>query len=234
MARRPLDRPNDALRPVLIETGVQRNATGSVMISTGNTRVLCAAMVEDRVPGWMRGQAGGWVTAEYAMLPGSGDTRIRRGPSGRGTEIQRLIGRSLRGAVNLKVLDGLTIHIDCDVIDADGGTRTASITGGWIALALACRHLRETKLIRKDPIVRQIAAISVGIVGGTPMLDLDYPEDSTADTDMNVVGTATGGLIEVQGTAEGAPFDRAELGQLMDLAQKGLKDLADHQNRALG
>ena len=233
MPRRPEGRTPDKIRPLTIETGFQRNAPGSVLIATGNTRVLCAASVEDRVPGWMRGEGRGWVTAEYAMLPGSGDSRIRRGPNSRGTEIQRLIGRSLRGVVDLKALDGYTITVDCDVLDADGGTRTAAVTGGWVALFLACRALMARKKLKRDPIRGQIAAVSVGIVKGVPLLDLDYLEDSSADVDMNVVATADGKLIEIQGTAEGEPFDRAGLNKLLDLAEVGIATLAAAQRAAL-
>ena len=176
---------------------------------------------------------GGWVTAEYSMLPGSGDTRVRRGTNSRATEIQRLIARSLRGAVDLSKLDGVTITVDCDVLDADGGTRTASITGGWVALALACKKLEQSGVIKDNPIIAQVAATSVGIVDGQPRLDLEYIEDSAAETDMNVVGLSTGEFIEVQGTAEGAPFSRDELGVLLDLAQAGIAQLWDAQNAAL-
>ncbi len=232
---RPDQRTHDSLRPVSITLGAQRSPAGSVIISTGNTRVLCAATVDLKVPRWMKEQdkPGGWVTAEYSMLPGSGDTRVRRGTNSRATEIQRLIARSLRGAVDLSKLDGVTITVDCDVLDADGGTRTASITGGWVALALACKKLEQSGVIKDNPIIAQVAATSVGIVDGQPRLDLEYIEDSAAETDMNVVGLSTGEFIEVQGTAEGAPFSRDELGVLLDLAQAGIAQLCDAQNAAL-
>ena len=232
---RPNKRGLDALRPVEITLGAQRSPEGSVIISTGNTRVLCAATVELKVPRWMKeqGKPGGWVTAEYSMLPGSGDTRVRRGTNSRATEIQRLIARSLRGAVDLQKLDGVTITVDCDVLDADGGTRTASITGGWLALALACDSLVKRGVLSENPIISQVAATSVGIVNGTPLLDLEYVEDSAAETDMNVVGLSTGEFIEVQGTAEGAPFSRSELNSLLDLAQSGIAHLCELQRDAL-
>jgi ribonuclease PH len=176
---------------------------------------------------------GGWVTAEYSMLPGSGDTRVRRGTNSRATEIQRLIARALRGAIDLQKLDGVTITVDCDVLDADGGTRTASITGAWVALSLACRKLVKDGVLTSNPITSQIAATSVGIVDGEPRLDLEYVEDAAAETDMNVVGQSTGDFIEVQGTAEGAPFSRAELDSLLDLATKGIQELCAMQTAAL-
>lgn len=234
MTRRPEGRTTEQLRPLTIETDVQRNAAGSVLVSTGHTRVLCAASIDDRVPGWMKGENRGWVTAEYAMLPGSGDSRIRRGPNSRATEIQRLIARSLRGAVNLSAMSGYTVTVDCDVVDADGGTRTASITGAWVAMHLAMQKMVEKRWLKALPIIGQVAAVSVGMVGGEACLDLDYGEDSTADVDLNVVGTADGKLIEVQGTAEGEPFDRGDLNRMLDLAEIGLKELAAGQRQALG
>ena len=231
--RRPAGRAADQNRPVSFEAGIQRHATGSVLISTGHTRVICAASISRGVPPWLVGRGKGWLTAEYAMLPGSSDSRISRKQGGRGKEIQRLIGRSLRAAVDLEALDGFTVTVDCDVLDADGGTRTASITGAWLALQLACNRLLVRGELERNPLTRQIAAVSVGIVEGQPVLDLDYPEDSTASVDMNVVGTADGELIEVQGTAEGAPFSRGELEAMLDLAQKGLADLIRAQRAAL-
>lgn len=232
---RPNNRLNNQLRPATITVGAQRSPAGSVIISTGNTRVLCAATVECKVPRWMKEQnkPGGWVTAEYSMLPGSGDTRVRRGTNSRATEIQRLIARALRGAIDLQKLDGVTITVDCDVLDADGGTRTASITGAWVALSLACRKLVKDGVLTSNPITSQIAATSVGIVDGEPRLDLEYVEDAAAETDMNVVGQSTGDFIEVQGTAEGAPFSRAELDSLLDLATKGIQELCAMQTAAL-
>ena len=208
------------------------------MITVGTTRVLCAATVEERVPHYRKGSGRGWATAEYAMLPRSTQTRTerdgRRGRmDGRASEIQRLIGRSLRAALDFKVLGERTITIDCDVIVADGGTRCASITGGWVALALAIRKLREAGLVTGDPLRHQVAAVSVGIVAGTPRLDLAYLEDSAADTDLNVVGTDDGRYIEIQGTAEQEPFARTEVDALLDLAAGGIRELAVLQRAAL-
>ena len=233
---RSYGRGADALRPTEFELGIQRQAAGSVLISTGATRVICAASVESSVPPWMRNRAEeqGWVTAEYGMLPGSGDSRIRRKQSARSTEIQRLIGRSLRAVVDLGKLPGHTIHLDCDVLDADGGTRTASITGAWVALHLACQKLVASGAISEMPISGQLAAVSVGVVGATPLLDLDYSEASPAEVDMNVVGDAKSRIIEVQGTAEGEPFSRAQLDRLLDLAQKGINELQASQRAILG
>ncbi len=233
MNRRPEGRTAEQLRPLSIETGIQRNAAGSVLISMGGTRVICSASIDDRVPGWMKGENRGWVTAEYAMLPGSGDSRIRRGPNSRATEIQRLIARSLRGVADLRALNGYTVTVDCDVLEADGGTRTASITGGWIALNLACKSLVDRGKLRKWPITGQVAAVSVGIKNDHVLLDLDYREDSKADVDMNVVGTPEGQLIEVQGTAEGQLFSRQDLDRLVALAQQGIATLAAAQNEAI-
>ncbi|HIA00770.1 MAG TPA: ribonuclease PH [Myxococcales bacterium] len=236
MERRPANRAADQLRPLSVDMGLQRNADGSVLIATGGTRVICAASVENRVPRWMKSEDGrGWVTAEYAMLPAStGGGRARRGSNSRGTEIQRLIGRSLRAAVDMNAMPGFTITIDCDVLEADGGTRTAAITGGWVALYQACDKLVKAGKLPSNPVVNQVAAISVGVVDGVPLLDLDYPEDSTADVDMNVVAMADGALVEVQGTAEGQTFSRDELNTMLDLAQKGITDLAAAQRRVLG
>ena len=223
------------LRPVKITTGFQKNPAGSVLIECGNTRVICAASVIEDVPPWMRSQKvpGGWVTAEYQMLPSSTSTRNRRenksGPSGRSQEIQRLIGRSLRGAVDMQKLGPRTIHIDCDVLDADGGTRCASITGGMIALNLAVKSLLDKGLIEENPVIGNVAAVSVGIVDGEPVLDLCYEEDVKADVDMNVVMSSDDKLIEVQATAEGEAFSRDELNKLLDLADKGIKELLNYQ-----
>ena len=232
-------RAADELRPVVIETGFTRHAEGSVLACFGDTRVLCTASVEPRVPPWLKGRGSGWITAEYGMLPRATHSRSPREAArgkqgGRTLEIQRLIGRSLRAVVDLEALGEKTITIDCDVLQADGGTRTASITGGYVALALATRHLLDRGNLKTDPIHGQVAAISVGIVGGTPMLDLDYGEDSEAETDMNVVMNEARGYIEVQGTAEGHAYTRAELDRLLDLAAAGVDTLLEAQNAALG
>ena len=226
---------NSELRPVKITPGFQKSPAGSVLIECGNTRVICAASILEEVPPWMRSQkvSGGWVTAEYQMLPSSTSTRSRRenksGPSGRSQEIQRLIGRSLRGAVDMNKLGSRTIHIDCDVLDADGGTRCASITGGMIALNLAIKSLIDTGVLTENPIIANIAAVSVGIVNNTPILDLCYKEDVNADVDMNVVMSNDGKLIEVQATAEGEAFSRKDLDELLNLAEKGIKVLLNCQ-----
>jgi ribonuclease PH len=227
-----------ALRPVTIEPGYMTNAEGSVLISVGNTRVICAATIEDRVPPWMRGRGTGWVTAEYSMLPRATVERTQREASkgklgGRTHEIQRLIGRALRATVDMAKLGERMVTIDCDVIGADGGTRTASITGAWVALALALRGRFHADDPKTWPLVGQIAAVSVGIVGGVPVLDLPYEEDSRADVDMNVAMTAAGHFVEVQGTAEGKPFARAELDALLSLAEGGIRELFAAQTRAL-
>jgi ribonuclease PH len=229
----------DALRPVTIEPGYMTNAEGSVLISVGNTRVICAATIEDRVPPWMRGRGTGWVTAEYSMLPRATAERTQREATkgklgGRTHEIQRLIGRALRATVDMAKLGEKMVTIDCDVIGADGGTRTASITGAWVALALALRRSYKEHDPKSWPLIGQIAAVSVGIVGGTPVLDLPYEEDSRADVDMNVAMTTAGRFVEVQGTAEGAPFARTELDALLTLAEGGIRDLFEAQSRALG
>jgi ribonuclease PH len=231
---RPSGRAAAELRPITIELAVQRNALGSALVSTGHTRVLCAASVEERLPAWLKGQDRGWVTGEYGMLPGSGSDRIPRRQSGRGTEIQRLIGRSLRAATDLSALPGLTVTLDCDVLDADGGTRTASITGAWIALYQACRELLDTGRLPRMPLTDQIAAVSVGIVAGQPLLDLDYTEDQTAEVDLNVVATSGGRLVEIQGTAEGQPFTRHQLDRMLDLALTGIERLLRAQREAVG
>jgi ribonuclease PH len=231
--RRPAGRGPNALRPFEIVPSFQRNAAGSVLVSTGQTRIICSASAEDRVPQWLRGTGRGWLTAEYGMLPGSGNERVARRQSGRMTEIQRLIGRSLRSVVDLEALDGWQITVDCDVLDADGGTRTASITGAWVALRLACDALLAAGRLPRDPVTGQVAAVSVGLVGGRVLLDLDYAEDSAAAADFNVVGTAAGGLVEVQGTAESGTFSRAELDAMLDAAEKGIGELLAAQRAAL-
>ncbi|CAN5174815.1 ribonuclease PH [soil metagenome] len=236
---RPDGRGADALRPLDITTAVQDYAEGSAQLSMGRTRVLCAATVSGDVPRWLRESGEGWITAEYSMLPRATlertDREATRGKQkGRTVEIQRLIGRSLRAAVDLKRLGPVAITIDCDVLQADGGTRTASITGGWIALALGLQHAAEHGIIKRMPELTPIAAISVGIIDGQPRLDLDYIEDSGAETDMNVVMSGDGRLIEVQGTAEGAPFSRAELDAMLDLAAVGCERLFAAQRAAVG
>jgi ribonuclease PH len=229
----------DALRPVEFTTGVQEFAEGSVLIGMGRTRVLCAASVEASVPRWRKGQGVGWVTAEYAMLPRATSERtsresVRGKIGGRTHEIQRLIGRALRSVIDLRGLGEMTIQIDCDVLQADGGTRTAAVTGGWVALSLALDTVVGKGLLAARPRLDPLAAISVGVVGGTPMLDLCYVEDSTADVDMNVVMTGDGRYVEMQGTAEGDPFSRAHADQMLDLAAKGCEELFTHQQRAAG
>jgi ribonuclease PH len=219
----------DQLRPISIDVDVQRNPAGSTMVGFGDTRVLCAASYEEGAPRFRERK--GWVTAEYAMLPGSTSDRARRernGPGGRSKEIERLIGRSLRAVVDLDALPDATLTVDCDVLEADGGTRTAAITGGWVALARALR-----KLGWEEQLTGQVAAISVGVIDGEPVLDLPYVEDVRAEVDMNVVATADGRLVEVQGTAEGAPFDRAALDRMLDLALQGCEELFAIQRRAL-
>ena len=235
---RPSGRAADVLRPVTIESHYTHNAAGSALISCGNTRVLCTASVEERVPPWLRGRNSGWVTAEYGMLPGSTHTRSQREAargkqSGRTLEIQRLIGRSLRAVVDLDALGERTITLDCDVLQADGGTRTASITGAYVALMLAIGALQRDGKLRRTPVHGAVAAVSVGIYRGVPVLDLDYPEDSEAETDMNVVMNDAGGFIEVQGTAEGHAFRRDELDRLLDLASGGITQLLAAQQAAL-
>jgi ribonuclease PH len=220
----------DELRPVTFERDFTDMSAGSVLVTFGRTRVLCTASVEDDVPRWMRGSGKGWVTAEYSMLPGSSPERIRREvkdgkPSGRTQEIQRLIGRSLRSVCDMKVLGEKSIMIDCDVLQADGGTRTASISGGWVALHDALTRLVQQGELTENPLIENCAAISVGIVGGRPVLDLPYVEDSKAEVDMNVVMTKSGDFVEVQGTAEGMAFSRKELDQLLDLAGKGIDEI---------
>ena len=236
---RPSKRAPDELRAVTFERNVARHAEGSCFIKFGDTHVLCMATLEDKPPMWLRGQGRGWVTAEYSMLPRATNTRTRREStagkvSGRTQEIQRLIGRSLRAVVDLQALGERQIDIDCDVIQADGGTRTASITGGFIALYDCLKWMRQRSLVKEVPIRDHVAAISCGIYKGTPVLDLDYAEDSAAETDANFVMTGKGGLVEVQATAEGAIFSEAELQQLMGLARAGIGKLVDLQKQALG
>lgn len=226
------------LRRVKISTDFIRHAEGSVLIEVGDTRVICTATVEEQVPPFLRDTNRGWVTAEYGMLPGSSTTRIQRESArgrvgGRTHEIQRLIGRSLRAVTNLEGIGPRTIWLDCDVIEADGGTRTASITGAYVALALALRRLRASGRIATDPLTGSVAAVSVGVVNGKPLLDLRYDEDSRADVDMNFVMTGKGQFIEVQGTAEGKPFSKAQLVRLSDLASDGIKQLTKLQREAL-
>lgn len=235
MARQDGRQP-DELRPVEIIPGAAPYAEGSALIICGSTRVLCAASVDEQIPGWLRGQGRGWVTAEYALLPRATHTRTRRernGAGGRTQEIQRLIGRALRGAVDLAALGERQITVDCDVLQADGGTRTAAITGGYVALALACEHLVAQGKLSHSPLVRSVAAVSAGIVDGQLLLDLDYSEDSAADMDCNVVMTAEGAFVEVQGTAEGEPVPRERLDALLDLAATGIWQLLALQRRIL-
>lgn len=235
---RPSGRTPAQLRPVSIEVGYTRHAEGSVLIKAGDTHVLCNASVLDKVPPFLKGKGQGWVTAEYGMLPRSTHTRsdreaARGKQSGRTQEIQRLIGRSLRAVFNLHALGERTLQIDCDVLQADGGTRCASITGAWVAAALAVQGLIDRGLLAASPIQDQVAAVSVGLVNGQPVLDLDYIEDSGCGADMNIVMTGSGEFIEVQGTAEGQTFDRHRLDLLLDLAQGGITDLLGYQKQAL-
>jgi ribonuclease PH len=232
---RPDGRRPDQLRPLEILTGFQKHAEGSALIKLGDTWVLCAASVEQGVPPFLVGKGQGWLTAEYAMLPRSTHTRTKRDPGGRGKEIQRLIGRSLRAAVDLSKLGERTIAVDCDVLSADGGTRVSSITGAWVALALALQKLvKQGQLADLGALRPPVAAVSVGIVGGEVVLDLPYVEDSKADVDMNVVGDESGKLIEVQGTAEHDTFDRKQLDAMLDLATAGIRQLAAAQRKAVG
>lgn len=238
MSPRPDGRAADELRPMVVELGVQDWAEGSVLFSQGRTRVLVAASVQEDAPRWMRGTGRGWVTAEYAMLPRATAERTQREvskgrPSGRTQEIQRLIGRSLRAVTDLSKLGERTVMIDCDVILADAGTRCASITAGYIALALALRGLEATGVVKHGVLTDTVAGVSVGVVGREPVLDLSYEEDAGAEVDCNVVMTGSGALVEVQGTAEGEPFSRAELDALLDLAESGIKQLTQVQRDAL-
>jgi ribonuclease PH len=233
---RPSGRAPDQLRAVTIETGVVKHAEGSCLISCGDTRVLCTATLEDKAPPFLRNTGLGWVTAEYAMLPRATTTRNRRerqGPSGRTQEIQRLIGRSLRACLDRPALGERQIVIDCDVIQADGGTRTASITGGWVALRLAVNAMLKAGTIKHDALTGHVAAVSCGVSAGVPVLDLDYAEDSAAGTDANFVMTGAGALVEVQASAEGAAFARAELDAMLALAEKGVAELVAAQKAAL-
>ncbi|MBT5634996.1 MAG: ribonuclease PH [Gammaproteobacteria bacterium] len=235
---RPSKRAPDQMREIKITRNYTKHAEGSVLVEFGDTKVICTASVESRLPPWLKGKGKGWVTAEYGMLPRSTGSRMGREAArgkqgGRTMEIQRLIGRSLRAAVDMKILGEQQITVDCDVIQADGGTRTASITGGFVALSDAINHLLETGAVKKNPIVNSIASVSVGVYKGTPVLDLDYDEDSSAETDMNVVMDGNGQFIEVQGTAEEAPFSMEEMQQMLALAQQGITNLIEHQQEAL-
>ncbi|MCH8551580.1 MAG: ribonuclease PH [Natronospirillum sp.] len=235
---RPSRRANDELRPIKIERHFTKHAEGSVLVSYGDTRVLCTASVAEGVPPFMRGEGRGWVTAEYGMLPRATNTRNNREAargkqSGRTIEIGRLIGRALRNAIDLEALGEYTITLDCDVLQADGGTRTAAITGACVALVDGLRSLQRDQKLRSDPLRHMVAAVSVGLWQGMPVLDLDYAEDSQADTDMNVVMTSDGGFVEVQGTAEGSPLSQDELSALLLLAGKGIRELGAAQQAAL-
>ena len=235
---RPSQRQSDELRPLSLTRGYTAHAEGSVLIQVGQTRVLCTASVESSVPPFLRGKGQGWVTAEYGMLPRATHTRSAREAAkgkqtGRTQEIQRLIGRSLRAVTDLTALGERQITLDCDVLQADGGTRCAAITGAWVALHDACAKLVADGTLPANPIREHVAAISVGIVDGQPVLDLDYAEDSNCDTDMNVIMTGSGGIVEIQGTAEGAPFSRQELSQLVDLADAGIRELVAAQTQAI-
>jgi ribonuclease PH len=239
LANRAEGRAANQMRTVRIQRGFLRHAEGSALVEFGDTRVLCTASVEERVPPFLKDRKQGWLTAEYGMLPRSTHTRTDREAargkqSGRTLEIQRLIGRSLRAVTDLGKLGERTIQIDCDVLQADGGTRTASITGAFVALHDAVSGLAERGLLPAWPVRDFVAAVSVGMVGGTPLLDLDYPEDSGCDTDMNVVMTGARGLVEIQGTAEGEPFSRADMDTMLALAERGIMDLIAHQRAALG
>jgi ribonuclease PH len=233
---RPDGRAVDQIRNTKITPNISPYAEGSALIEVGGTKVICTASVEDKVPFFLRNKGVGWVTAEYAMLPRATNTRTQREtqrPSGRTQEIQRLIGRSLRAIVDTKLLGERQIYIDCDVIQADGGTRCASITGAYVALALACRKLMKNNIIKTSPILSEVAAVSVGIIEQTPILDLAYVEDSTADVDMNIVCTGTGKFIELQGTAEREPFSREQMDQMLTLADTGINKLFEIQRMAL-
>ena len=235
---RPSGRVPDQLREIKLTRDYTCHAEGSVLVEFGKTRVICTASIEDRVPGFLKGKGQGWLTAEYGMLPRSTGSRMRReatqtSQGGRTMEIQRLIGRSLRAVVDLKKLGERTLTIDCDVIQADGGTRTASITGAYVALVDAVRSLQYEKVLKEDPVNSALASVSVGIYKGTAVLDLDYAEDSNAETDMNVVMNSDGQFIEVQGTAEGHAFSSEELNDMLSLAQKGINELLEHQNKSL-
>jgi ribonuclease PH len=236
--QRPSGRRHDELRPVRLTRNYTKHAEGSVLVEFGDTKVICTASVDEKVPPFLKGKGQGWMTAEYGMLPRSTNTRADREAargkqSGRTQEIQRLIGRSLRSVFDLPGLGERTIQIDCDVIQADGGTRTAAITGGFVAAYDAVRWLRERGMIEKLPVLDYVAAVSVGVFQGTPLLDLDYVEDSACETDMNVVMTGSGGFVEVQGTAEGKPFTREQMDSLLELARQGITSLFAAQKKAL-
>ena len=238
MITRSYGRAPDELRPTTVEPGFVRTATGSTLISMGETRVICTASIVDSVPKWLAGSSRGWLTAEYGMLPASTGERkqrdVSRGrPDGRTVEIQRLIGRSLRGVVDFAALGERTVYVDCDVLQADGGTRCASITGGFVALDLACRRLLSDGALTRSPLIGTIAAVSCGVVGGEPLLDLDYAEDSAAEVDANVVMTGEGGLVEVQATGERTPLSRAHLDDLLVLAATGIVALREVQEQVL-
>jgi ribonuclease PH len=239
MTMRPSGRAADEIRPVCFTPDYTRHAEGSVLAEFGHTRVLCTATVEDRVPIWMRGQNKGWVTGEYGMLPRSTHTRTAREAargkqSGRTQEIARLIGRSLRAATNLAALGERMVTLDCDVLQADGGTRTAAISGSYVALALAMQRLKRRNVLKKNPLFGRVAAVSVGIYRGTPVLDLDYDEDSEAETDMNVVMNEAGRFVEIQGTAEGHAFSDDELAEMLRLARSGIDSIITAQDQAIG
>ena len=236
--RRPAGRAADELRPVTIEPGFMRTATGSALISMGETRVICTASAQESVPRWMAGKGRGWVTAEYGMLPASTGERKQRDATrghldGRSVEIQRLIGRALRGVIDFKALGERTIYLDCDVLQADGGTRCASITGAYVALSLACARLASREAFERSPLTGSVAAVSCGMVDGVALLDLDYSEDSNAEVDANVVMTGEGDLLEVQATAERTPLSRASLDELLALAAGGIEQLRVEQERAI-
>ena len=235
--RRPEGRANNEMRPVKLTRDVMKNAHGSCLSEFGDTRVMCTATIEESLPAWRRASRKGWVTAEYAMLPASTSSRTKReykGRKGRSMEIERLIGRSLRAVCDLDHLGEFTITVDCDVIQADGGTRTASITGAWVALHDALMSFVEQGKIKRLPLTGQVAAISAGIVGGVPLLDLDYPEDSHADVDLNLVGTADGGIVEIQGTGELSTLSRAQLNDLLDMAEPAIARLCALQDEVTG
>jgi ribonuclease PH len=238
LPERSYGRAPDELRPVTIEPGFVRTATGSALISAGETRVICTASVQESVPRWLAGRGRGWVTAEYGMLPASTGERKQRDitkgrADGRTVEIQRLIGRSLRSVVDFTALGERTVYLDCDVLQADGGTRCASITGAQVALTLACAQLIEQGLLERSPLTGTVAAVSCGVVAGVPLLDLDYSEDSVAEVDANVVMTGEGGLVEVQATAERTPLSRAHLDDLLGIAARGIEALRAHQDEAV-
>ncbi len=236
-ATRSFGRAEGEMRPVTLTRDVMKNALGSCMAEFGDTRVLCTATIEDTVPAWRKGARAGWVTAEYAMLPASTSKRTKReqnGRKGRSMEIERLIGRSLRTVCDLRALGEITVTVDCDVIQADGGTRTASVTGAWVALHDALQAWLEAGQIKRFPLTGQVAAVSMGMVDGRLLLDLDYPEDSHAEVDMNLVGTDDGRIVEIQGTGERTPFDRAHLDALLDLGTAGIERLCALQNEVTG